>query len=392
MRVLVVGEFDSDNVGDKFIGEGHRRLFSPLVDELVVLPLGGRKAASSEARENGEGGHRRSAVRMLHRSMYASSFSYRHLVEATRNILSAATGQSDADSLIANFDAVVIGGGQLLSDGTLRMLYGLDRITRAANRHGVPVAAFGTGASYPRTWISRRLLSMVVRRLSAPCWFRDRGSVEVVRELCGSVREDFRVTPDCAIAAAATEQTAIGNKDVIGVAPMPPGVLARAGHEFPHADQWWVRLVECIYRHGKKPVLFSTGAEVDAHYVDKVAGMVRDRGVDVVVLARPRSCGDLVGQLCMMGGVIAQRMHASVVYYAIGGSPFGVSWDAKVGAFFEEIGLPDRLVSLSESRPDDVVRMLLKDGRPKAAVADVVAKSMRDARECVERLVKLKGR
>src|SRR5690606_8652815 len=79
-RLVIVGEFDSNNVGDQMIGEGQRMLFSGMGFEVRICPLEPRGRTMVSASSSGAS----IGLRALHRRLYRDSIWFRHIVETLR--------------------------------------------------------------------------------------------------------------------------------------------------------------------------------------------------------------------------------------------------------------------------------------------------------------------
>lgn len=384
MLVVIVGEFDSDNMGDQLIGEGHAALFDGLGFDIILRPLEpGRRSANNVPPVHGRIG----VLVGAHRVLYQRSTAYRHFVESIKHIREREVYRAYARETLQGADALVIGGGQLLSDGTLRMLHRLDHLTAMACGLGIPVVAFGTGVSPGRTPLSRRLLRRVLARMKERNRFRDQTSMDTARSLCPELRLAPRPTPDCAIAGVAEKATLHPDARLVGIAPMSPRILSRVGVRVGQADKWWSDIIRNLIQQGSRPVLFSTGVYADAQYAAEIQKLLRESGTEVALLPRPASTSELIAQLVQMKNILAQRLHASISFYAVGGVPASASWDSKVAAFYSQISLPNRLFRVGEGDPAHIASLLVSSEVPSVDRAVLAEESRVAARACMEDLI-----
>lgn len=388
MFLVIVGEFDSDNVGDQLIGEGHAALFAGLGFEIRIISL---EPERSKVGLNFPAPRRRGSLRAAHRALYQRSVIYRHAIESLSGYRRRGAYRARAEESLAGADALIIGGGQLLSDGTLRMLQRLDHLTELAWERSIPVVAFGTGMSSGKTFLSRRLMRRVLNRLDKHSRFRDFASIEAA----GSMRSDLNLslnpTPDCAIAGIAQRGLLKPESGLIGIAPMAPEILARVGIQVNHIDEWWIDIVRELVRLGAVPVLFSTGVSVDARYASELQEKLAASGTDIDLLPRPTSTDSLLSALSRMERVFAQRLHASISFYALGGVPASASWDKKVSEFYRRISLPGRVIPIGSGEPVAIARMLMAPAEPRVSREELVAESVLDATNCVQDLLRAGG-
>lgn len=389
MILLIVGEFDSDNIGDQLIGEGHQALFSFDDCEARVLSLEHRRdrgdAALHPTRKSG-------ALKRPHRWLYQRSVQYRHAIESVRHLFGGRAYTTRALDILKDADALIIGGGQLLSDGTLRMLHRIDELTRLAHARGLPVTVFGTGMSAGKTPFSRRLLRRILGRITEPVRFRDAASMASASAVRASLPRAQAPTPDCAIAGISRREALDARSGTVGIAPMAPRILSRVGLAGRDIDAWWIGVARELILLGEKPVFFSTGVPADMDYAAALRERLAADGFSIECLPRPCSTDALLEQLRGMKRVLAQRLHASISYFALGGVPASASWDQKVAQFYNAIGLDGRVFRAGDIAPAEVARSLVSPvalAVPRDALA---AASFEDARQCVRELRRRHGR
>lgn len=383
MAMVIVGEFDSDNVGDQLIGEGHAATFSAHGSAVRILALEpARNHAGERARQPG----RLDPARRLHRLFYQRSAMYRHIVESANHVRRRRAYRLHAETTLSGADGLIIGGGQLLSDGTLRMLHRLDHLTEVAQRRGIPVVAFGTGMSPGRTFLSRYLLRRVLGRLSERNYFRDKASMTAARAACPAIRLSAEPTPDCAIAGIVPRKLLDVDAEVVGIAPMSPMILARLGVPLDKIDDWWLDIIRHIVREGGKPALFCTGVSVDMQYAAALQSKLAESGLKIELLPRPMCSEDLLNALRQMKRLLAQRLHASISFYSLGGIPASASWDSKVGEFYDSISLPGRVFRVGEGLPADIARAVMAPAGAGVDRLSLAKQSHADAQRCVKRM------
>lgn len=386
MKLVVVGEFDSDNLGDILIGEGQLRLFSRLA-ETTLLPL--EPDVASRLTHKVSAKTKANPLRRLHRLCYGRSVHYRHAVELLQYLGSHRVYLAQAQQAIVGKDLLVIGGGQLLSDGTLRMLLRVYNLTRAAAYAGIPAVAFGTGVAQPRTIISRHLLGKIIVGLSSTSRFRDRHSISVVdrytrRIVSCEERLNQIATPDGAIfglVGSGRFIQRINDRFRVGIAPMSTASLATAGSKSKNVDVWWADAVKEVCRRGYEPILFCSGVAADWYFCQAIQRKLLVDGYEVEIAPRPTSTKEFVDLLATMRCVLCQRLHISITYYCIGGVPMSAGWDRKVAEFYASIGLSSRVLSIDKDNPSRAVDRLFAPSKPIPAPKDLANASMSDAAE-----------
>ncbi|HEY4530693.1 MAG TPA: polysaccharide pyruvyl transferase family protein [Luteimonas sp.] len=389
MILLIVGEFDSDNIGDQLIGEGHKVLFSFEGCEARVLSLEHRR---DRGVDGSYAARKSSVLRRPHRWLYQRSVQYRHTIESVRHLFGRSAYRTRALDVLQDADALIIGGGQLLSDGTLRMLHRIDELTRLAHERGLPVTVFGTGMSAGKTPFSRRLLRRILGRITEPVRFRDAASMASASAVRATLPRAQAPTPDCAIAGISRSGALDTRSVTVGIAPMAPRILSRVGLDGRDIDRWWMGIARELILLGETPVFFSTGVPADMAYAAALRDRLAADGFAVECLPRPCSTDTLLEQLRGMKRVLAQRLHASISFYALGGVPASASWDQKVAEFYGSIGLDGRVFRVGDAAPAEVARTLVSALELAVPRDDLAAMSFEDARQCMGELRRGHGR
>jgi polysaccharide pyruvyl transferase WcaK-like protein len=388
--VVIVGEFDSDNVGDQLIGEGQVLLLSGegwRVSSVPLEPGRGAGGAGSKAR-------RAPWMRLVHRRLYQASILYRHIIEAATIAFSWREFRGRAGQVVAGADFIIIGGGQLFSDGTLRMMARLFCLAVEAGRAGIPIAAFGTGASAPRTFISQLLLRASLRKITSRSWLRDSKSIEIASHYLHGRALSAKPVPDCAIARVMELRASPAlpvERLLVGIAPMSGASLGLSSKAVGTSNAWWTELVSILLAQGYRPTLFCTGVHSDYQRCLDIQAACAAAGNQCEVLPRPGDGADLVRVMSPMGLTLTQRLHASISCYALGKTPASLAWDPKVDQFFKMIGLGNRVIDPKTTTPQAAVRILLGCALPAIGPEklNVLSKSM--ARECLQHALKAVG-
>jgi polysaccharide pyruvyl transferase WcaK-like protein len=380
--LFIVGEFDSDNVGDQLIGEGHVMLFDEVGWRVVVAALEPPRRASADMSRSLDV----CGLKWLHRRLYRRSIWYRHLVELFLLARDRKNSLRHARTSLLGVDFLVLGGGQLLSDGTLRMLKRLASLTLEARRNGIAIAAFGTGISRPKTIISSLLVRNVLGSLNSKSWFRDVGSIGIAKKFVPVKMLDDHPVPDCAIVRAdylgkATQVEA--DPRVIGIAPMSDASLRLSALEAAESDLWWVRVMSLLIERGYRPFLFCSGVDADQRRCLRIKAQAESHGLAVGLTARPENSSEFIEILAGMGRVLSQRLHISISYYSIGRTPTSVGWDQKVDYFFYDIGLERRVIKPTVP-PAHAVELLLLDEKPTVLPEHLIALSREKVSECMQ--------
>jgi polysaccharide pyruvyl transferase WcaK-like protein len=369
----VFGEFDSDNIGDILIGEGAFILLSEQLVDVRKLPLG---RVSSLTNTMNKTKNKKNNVKIFHRYLYSRYISYRHIIEISKLPSELKLLNKYAIDNVSDLDVIIIGGGQLLHDNTLRMLIRILFIINEANKKQKPVVFFGTGASAPRTVFSKFLFKKIFKELdSSKIYLRDNRSTEIVAKFFPVSNANIVLIPDTAIARAC--QKTINKKSVEkiwGLAPISKDTLPfELRKEKINQDEWWMCMAESLIKNNITPVLFSSGVMSDHERCLSIQSKLKiENNIELDVLPRPKDTDTFLKQLSHLDKVIAQRLHISISYFSMGGSPYSLPWDKKVFEFYNIIGMPERHSDCLDV--DKVIKDVLKAPNPSISIEDLYRK------------------
>ncbi|SEA98825.1 Polysaccharide pyruvyl transferase [Pelagibacterium halotolerans] len=108
--------------------------------------------------------------------------------------------------------------------------------------------------------------------------------------------------------------------------------------------QRYSALSRALLADGYKVSLFTNGAQEDEEMLDLVVKELHRQNVsDVVRHDRPQTPLGLIEQIGRFDALISHRLHANIVAYSLGVPAIALSWDSKVDAFLESVGLGSRL-------------------------------------------------
>ena len=395
MKVAVVGEVFSPNLGDGVIFECVSHLFAERGVEVVPIDLRGRRgwepqgAAGSPA--PAAGGARRVAQlavrrsRALRRGITAWRWYSRERAHSAR----------EWDAIIRSCDAVVIGGGQMLLDIGFSFAPRIAEIVRLARRQGKPVAFFGCGAGSRWGLVATRIYAGALNYASYVS-VRDRASARMVARVLKPGREVV-AHPDPGFAAGTVYPAGGGGAGVVGLGVQPAQHLRNFSPALESVDdatylEFWATVARSVAAAGQEVEVFSNGDAEDQEAAARIHAHLVERGIRATLAPHPRTPAELVGLIAGYSAVLCTRMHAGIVSFALGRRTIPISWDPeKVRNVWDFLGRGEAVLDAEVLLHPD--RWTLADPRgPRAAVlgaeerAEVRAELQREADACLDAL------
>ncbi|MBS0235293.1 MAG: polysaccharide pyruvyl transferase family protein [Proteobacteria bacterium] len=270
----------------------------------------------------------------------------------------------------APVSAIVVGGGHLLTATTEYFPARLNAVADLAHELGVGVHVHSVGVSPPDTWetaAGAELRRFIGDESVSSISVRDDQSADYLAA-AGLQKGDVRLALDPGLLAAKTFEIGKrlpGQRLRIGLGIMSPAVVrsirtARSGIE----DDFWIAVAKQLAATDVDVSLFTTGEAGDIRVAHRIAAQLNELGVaydhqDIV----PNDDADLVSSIAGYDAIVAQRLHASIISYALGVPSVGLGWEPKVRSFYQLIERLDYFVDDRDARPDDVSARALQTAR-----------------------------
>ena len=275
---------------------------------------------------------------------------------------------------VAGADVVLVGGGQILSDVDLNFPLKLDAAACIAKAAGVPVGIVAAGVAGNWTPRGTALFGALAAAELRHVGLRDAGSM--ARWTAQMPQAGLPVPVLCrdpGLLAAACY--GLAGPDGRGLPPpddAPVGVgIADPGELALHADQGigdsramlrgYVDLILALAARGNRVRLFCNGADADAAFMARVCADPRLEALRASgrldMAARPVTGAELARIIAGCEAVVAHRLHACILAYALGRPVVGLAWDAKLAGFLESVGLAQCLADLAGGAGAIVARL-----------------------------------
>ncbi|HEV2775788.1 MAG TPA: polysaccharide pyruvyl transferase family protein [Solirubrobacteraceae bacterium] len=376
-RIVLCGGAYSDNFGDGIIADcleyGLRRQVPEM--HTVKMDISGRL-------DHGDGGFGQKAgtQRLLKLIPHAAG---RYVILLAGSLYVKRVVEPNWRRIIEPHDAVVVGGGQLFQDEHLNFPVKMWQLGRTLRRNNCQTLVYAVGVD--RNWspLGRRLfLSMFRNAQPTYCSVRDDASKRNLLTHVPYLRSGgVEIDPDPALLADATYgvSRASSSEFDVGIGIMDPWTLRvdvrQKNTDVTAVARRWSLLIGALLDADLSVALFTNGAREDEDFVRRLHRDV-GRRPRLAVLERPGSAAAYVANLSRMHCVLAHRLHASIVSYALGIPSLGLRWDPKVESFYSLCEREEWVVDFATRPVDELaakVQDLLRASLDPAVRAAVIA-------------------
>lgn len=296
------------------------------------------------------------------------------------------------ESRVQGADLVLFGGGQILSDVDLNFPLKLAMAADIAAAARVPSAVVAAGVA--RNWspqgkaLFARLGQSDLRHVA----LRDPGSIEnwqAQMPPSGLPAPVFCRDPG----VLAAECYGLVDETGYGIAPAadaPIGIgISDPGELALHADRrtggaealvgFFCELILQLAAQGNRIRLFCNGAPEDAAFMAQIFADARLAPLRTAgqldQAAAPRTGAELAAQIAGCRAIVAHRLHACIVAYALSRPFVGLGWDRKLDSFLASVDLPESIADTADGAASVAARLQQAQahGIPAAAQARVRA-------------------
>lgn len=123
--------------------------------------------------------------------------------------------------------------------------------------------------------------------------------------------------------------------------------------------EMWQGIVKELEARGYKWKFFVNGLRSDYDFaIEVLEYMGRLSEAPSLLAPRPVESRELVALVASFAGVVACRMHANIIAYALGIASVGLVWNDKMVFWGERIGCPERFLTSGQFEPKRIVQCL----------------------------------
>ncbi|WP_165932943.1 polysaccharide pyruvyl transferase family protein [Rhizobium sp. BK251] len=302
-------------------------------------------------------------------------------------------------SCLRGATAVVIGGGNLISDIDLNFPTKLSLAVEEAARLSLPFVVYASGVTSHWT---RRGVSMLEKtfasRLLRGVFVRDHDSKLLWDAQLGQVSGfQASVVRDPALLVSqfiAPSRIHDARPPVAGVGIMSHIAIRYHASNAPdtqHLETWYAELVRELVRKGFRVAIFTNGSPEDVVYLARLRPRLLTAGGKAVCFPVQRTPTELCAIISSLDVLVAYRMHAVIAAYSYGVPAIGLAWDRKLRSFMSSVGCEEFLCDVAEVSPTAAADLACQ-----AAAAGIAEEDrtqvMREAWQGISQLINLIGR
>jgi polysaccharide pyruvyl transferase WcaK-like protein len=355
MRILVIGLYFADNLGDAVICDCTKALLKRIVpDAQIDLCDFTDRNAFAPPKETSLRRQKEAQKKIRARSLVSRFTPWdkeytheRYVLQLNENHIEACCGK--------DYDLVVFGGGQIFMDYLGLFVHGY--ITRFAEKE-TPILIFAGGVGPSDSPGVRRKLSEALNNPYVR-WISCRDNVDYVDHLLKSGKK-----------AALISDPALWCSDVYGISRQENAQEVGLGMMFANSlpvsrvIKFWIHLIRLLDQENIPWKIFVNGSGNDvafAREVFKKAASTSKRFEEYLAPV-PRKPEELVSLISGFRSIISFRLHSHIIAASLGIPSVAITWDEKLRFFFRCMHHEERCFSI-HSTPEGVIEGLKRAER-----------------------------
>ncbi len=357
-QIVIVGEFFSPNLGDGVIFDCMKYLFQQHDINSIPLDLSGRREWIAEqsvfAHEHNVGIFRKLARIPVRRSLLL------------RRLISAVSWygwqrRKHVDfwrEKISSSDAVIIGGGQLLTDITFGFPPKIYEIVRIAKLYKKPVAFFGCGVSESWGYTATKLYGSAMRYAQYISVRDTVSAANLEKHLKFKLAVSVHPDPGFVVRSAYSNPASVSNAAEIGFNIMSINIFRKFVPGLQELSDkaycdFWIKMVRGANNSGRSVKFITNGDYYDHFEAHKTVGKLKASGLNVILEQRAERPEQLIEQLTSVPELVCTRMHAGIIAFGFGKRVVPISWNKKVDGVWNSVGLDSRVQPADIINADD---------------------------------------
>lgn len=349
MRLLLIGEIFSNNLGDQLVYETAQYQLEQIYPNATfsILDIMGRTAPIDQHTLN----------KPTNRSVKEQVRYFLGKSSLLNNVLSKRSASKLCkyyDSVISQgkYDLAVFTGGQLISDIFVEYIY---TICNLFSKHKIPFVFNAVGLGV----ISR----ISIKRYKAVFSFPEMKAIT-----CRSNGDTFNHLFFSGNNAVETFDTAITVSEQYVRSKVPANTVVGLGvmstTRIPHNRliDFWTEIICQLEKDNINWRMFTTGCFSDYELAREILNCmhITDNQIEEKLLGNPKSTRELAENIQSFSFILSFRLHSHIIAYSYGIPSSAIVWDNKLNDFFTKVGRENHLFGI-DSSVDSIVENIYEN-------------------------------
>lgn len=266
-------------------------------------------------------------------------------------------------SEISNANLIIFAGGGIIKYKYQKFYYYIDTITRIAQEHSIPVYFHAVGVEgYDSDNEECKILKEALNRLCVK-QISTRDDLETLKHyISKNTGVKLLSVPDAAVCTSEVYGIKKQPTDkLVGLGVVREGIFRSNGIDIGLEELLllWSGIIKELESKGYQWQIFTTGWPSDMKFaVNLMNYLGMHDNISDKVVPSPSDPNELIHTISSYQAVIAGRLHANIVSYALDIPSIGIVWNDKLNFFGKSIGFPQRFINVDNFHPEKIVTEL----------------------------------
>lgn len=336
MKILIIGELYSDNLGDGIIFDNIKRLLESYLNkskiEIDFADLSCRKGYSEE-KSNVKHENINILKKMIHKSEYIT---YKIQDIKKKKYIKFVCNKK-------RYDIAIFAGGQLIMPYFTFQIY---NFVKYLSKKGTKIIFNACGVSK----INSLILQYKMKKA-----LNDRNVIQITsRDDVNKIKQKY--VKSCTNKVEKTYDPAIytnetynikkkDNSEVIGL-----GIMNVASIPKKELMDFWKETIDKLNEKGYKWQMFCNGNKEDYEFACECLNTFGIEKNNEIIADRPNRPKKLVEIIAQYNSIISFRLHSHIIAYSLDIPTVAIIWDEKVKIFFKDLQLEERCFKIEEGK------------------------------------------
>lgn len=265
---------------------------------------------------------------------------------------------------VNGYDLIIFSGDGIIKFKYQKFYEKISELIEVANRKNIPVIFNAIGVEGFDENDEKCL--MLKNAINLPCVkaISTRDDIQTLKDRY-IVNSQIRVNKVADSATWAEHVYNIKEKrtDYVGLGVIREGVFESNGINIERQQifELWKNIISELEKRNIKWKIFTNGWSSDMKFaINLMKYLKREDEIERLVIKEPTTAKELVTTISKFKGIVASRLHANIISYALDIPTVGIIWNDKCKFWAKNIGYPERFFDIHNFDADKIVTELEK--------------------------------
>ncbi|CDE53226.1 putative uncharacterized protein VP1319 [Roseburia sp. CAG:303] len=265
---------------------------------------------------------------------------------------------------VEDYNLIVFSGGGIIKFKYQKFYEKISELLEGANRKSIPVIFNAIGVEgFDENDEKCRMLKDAI---NLPCVkaISTRDDIQTLKDRY-IINSQIRVNrvADSATWTKCVYDIKTKRTDYVGLGVIREGIFESNGINIARQQifELWKNIISELERRNIKWKIFTNGWSSDMKFaINLMKYLKREDEIEMLVIKEPKTARELVTTISKFRGIVASRLHANIISYALDIPTVGIIWNDKCRFWAENIGYPERFFDIYNFDADRIVTELEK--------------------------------